>query len=120
MKIRKFVLFAAILAAAPACHKQSPEEQTVSLIEDMGNAVQSAGSDCGKMADNLKSVVGKYDLKALKKFDEETKKDKAKSDALEKKYGPRLQKAMPKLMGIMACADDPKMKDLKAQLDGLM
>ena len=37
-----------------------------------------------------------------------------------KKYGPRMQKVMPAMMGMMKCADDPKMKAVQSKLDGMM
>lgn len=122
MKLRNIMMLAA-LAVAPAACKKSPDamaDKMVSMMEDMGNAVESSGDDCGKMADALGAVMKKYDLKEMKDFAESMKKDKAKSEELQKKYGPRMEKAMPKLFGIAKCANDPKMKDLQKQMDGLM
>ena len=122
MKMRNVMLMMALAIVPTACKKSSDDmaNQMVSMVEDMGNAVEQANGDCGKMADSLTAISKKYDLDAMKKFEADMKKDKAKSDELEKKYGPRMQAAMPKLMGMMKCADDPKMKDLKAKFDGMM
>ena len=122
MKLRNIMMMAA-LAVAPAACKKSPDamaDKMVSMIEDMGNAVESSGGDCGKMGDALTAVMKKYDLKAMKEFAQNMKKDKAKSEELQKKYGDRMQKAMPKLFGIAKCANDPKIKDLQKQFDGMM
>ena len=122
MKLRNLFMLAALAAAPAACKKSADDkaDELVTMMEEMGNAVQSANGDCGKMADSLNAVLKKHDVKALKQFGDDMKKDKAKSEELEKKYGPRMQAAMPKMMGMMKCADDPKMKDLKTQLDGMM
>ena len=37
-----------------------------------------------------------------------------------KKYGDRMQKVMPKMMGMMKCADDPKFKAINDKLKGMM
>lgn len=122
MKLRNVMMLAALAIAPTAC-KKSPDamaDKMVSMMEDMGNAVESANGDCGKMADSLGAVLKKYDLKEMKQFEADMKKDKAKSEELKKKYGDRIGKAMPKLFGMAKCADDPKMKDLQKQLDGMM
>jgi hypothetical protein len=105
---------------AGGCHKSDPAEKMVSMMEDLGNAVDSAGGDCGKMADGVEAVANKYDLKSMKAEAEKMKGDKANSEAMMKKYGDRMQKVMPKLMGMMKCADDPKMKAVQAKFDGMM
>lgn len=122
MKLRNMLMLAALAVAPTACKKSadSQADQMVTMLEDMGTAVQKSGDDCGKMADAVGAVMKKYDLKEMKKFGEDMKKDKAKSEELNKKYGPRIQAAMPKLMGMMKCVNDPKMKDLQKQMDGLM
>jgi hypothetical protein len=48
------------------------------------------------------------------------KGDKAQAEAMAKKYGDRMQKVMPKLMGMMKCADDPKMKAVNEKFQGMM
>lgn len=118
MKIRN-VLILAVLAFAPACSKD-PAEQMVSMMEDLSKAVESSGADCGKMADNVEAVTKKYDLPKLKADAEKMKGDKDKSAEMMKKYGDRLQKAMPGMMGMMKCADDPKMKAVNEKLKGMM
>jgi hypothetical protein len=125
MTIRN-VLLCAALAVAPACSKgpDAMMDKMLDMMDEIGNAVDAAGSDCGKMADGVDAVVKKHegDLKDMKAFSEKMKKDedKAKQEEMMKKYGPRLEKVMPKMMGMMKCAEDPKMKAVQAKLDGMM
>ena len=123
MTIRN-VLICAALAFAPACSK-SPDammDKMVGMMEEMGNAVDSANGDCGKMASSLEDISKKYegDIKEMKAMGEKMKGDKDESEKLMKKYGDRIQKVMPKMMGMMKCADDPKMKEVQKKLDGMM
>ncbi len=118
------VLICAALAVAPACSK-SPDammDKMLDMMGEMGNAVEASGGDCGKMASGVEDVVKKYegDLKDMKAMSEKLKGDKAKTEELMKKYGPRMEKVMPQMMGMMKCADDPKMKEVSKRLDGLM
>ena len=109
--------------AAGGCKKNDSEatvEKMVSLMEDLGNVVDKSGDDCSKMADGVEAVVKKYDLQSLKASAEKIKGDKAESERLMKKYGDRMQKVMPKMMGMMKCADDPKMKAVNDKLRGVM
>ena len=109
--------------AAGGCKKNDSEatvEKMVALMEDLGNVVDKSGDDCSKMADGVEAVVKKYDLQSLKKSAEKIKGDKAESERLMKKYGDRMQKVMPKMMGMMKCADDPKMKAVNDKLRGVM
>jgi hypothetical protein len=109
--------------AAGGCKKNDGEatvEKMVSLMEDLGNVVDKSGDDCSKMADGVEAVVKKYDLQSLKASAEKIKGDKAESERLMKKYGDRMQKVMPKMMGMMKCADDPKMKAVNDKLRGVM
>jgi hypothetical protein len=123
MNIRNALICAA-LAFAPGCSK-SPDammDKMLDMMEEMGKAVESANGDCGKMATGVDGVVKKYegDLKDMKAMSEKMKGDKAKQEELMKKYGPRMEKVMPAMMGMMKCADDPKMKAVQAKLDGMM
>ena len=123
MKIANLLLSAsltAVMLAGTGCHKSDPAEKMVSMMEDLGNAVDKAGDDCGKMADGVEAVAKKYDLKAMKESAEKMKGDKSQAEAMAKKYGDRMQKVMPKLMGMMKCADDPKMKAVNDKLRGVM
>ena len=109
--------------AAGGCKKNDGEatvEKMVSLMEDLGNVVDKSGDDCSKMADGVEAVVKKYDLQSLKASAEKINGDKAESERLMKKYGDRMQKVMPKMMGMMKCADDPKMKAVNDKLRGVM
>jgi hypothetical protein len=118
------LLLCALLALpfVAGCKKDNDDAvaKMVVLMEDLGNVVDKSGEDCGKMADGVESVLKKYDLPALKKSAEKIKGDKAESERLMKKYGDRMQKVMPKMMGMMKCADDPKMKAVNDKLRGVM
>jgi hypothetical protein len=123
MNIRN-VLICAALAVAPACSK-SPDammDKMVGMMEEMGKAVESANGDCGKMASSLEDISKKYegDIKEMKAMGEKMKNDKAEQERLMKKYGDRMQKVMPAMMGMAKCADDPKMKEVQKKLDGMM
>ncbi|HEX4452297.1 MAG TPA: hypothetical protein VH143_15580 [Kofleriaceae bacterium] len=120
MKIQSAALCIA-LAFAPACHKADPAEKSVQMMEDLGDAADKANGDCAKLADLVKSIAAKYqgDLAAMKALDEKTKTDKDAQKALEEKYSGRLEKAMPKLMKLLKCADDATFKAAAAPLDGL-
>jgi hypothetical protein len=121
MTIRN-VLICCALALAPACHKKDPIDKMVDMMEELGGAIEDAKGDCGKMADGVESVVKKYDadLKDMKDTAEELRGDKDKAKELMEKYGARLQKVMPAMMGMMKCADDPKMKAVSEKLQGMM
>lgn len=118
------LLLSALLAVpfVAGCKKDNDDAvaKMVVLMEDLGNVVDKSGENCGKMADGVESVLKKYDLPALKKSAEKIKGDKAESERLMKKYGDRMQKVMPKMMGMMKCADDPKMKAVNDKLRGVM
>lgn len=122
MKIRTLLLSAAITLSLTACSKKDPVEKMVSMMEDLASAVDDAKGDCGKMADGVEKVADKYkgDIESMKSAAEKAKGDKDQSKELMEKYGDRMQKAMPKLMGMMKCADDPKMKAVNDKLKGLM
>ncbi|HTL33032.1 MAG TPA: hypothetical protein VL326_07900 [Kofleriaceae bacterium] len=122
MKIANLFVSASLSVAVllGGCSKSDPAEKMVTMMEEMGNAAEKAGDDCGKMADNVEAVLKKYDLKALKEAGEKMKGNKEEAEKMQKKYGPRMEKAMPKLMGMMKCAEDPKMKAVNAKFEGLM
>jgi polyribonucleotide nucleotidyltransferase len=123
MTIRTFLICTA-LAFAPACSSKSsdPMDKMLTMMDDMGDAIESANGDCGKMADNMESVVKKYesDLKDMKAAAEKMKGDKDKAKELMEKYGDRMKKVMPKMMGAMKCASDPRMKALNEKFEGIM
>ena len=123
MNIRN-VLICAALAVAPACSK-SPDammDKMVGMMEEMGKTVESANGDCGKMATGLQDITKKYegDIKEMKAMGDKMKGDKAEQERLMKKYGDRMQKVMPAMMGMAKCADDPKMKEVQEKLKGMM
>ena len=108
------------LLAGAGCKKDGGVEKMITMMEELGDAVEKAGDDCGKMATAVEGVANKYDLKAMKAEAEKLKGNKEESEKIMKKYGDRMQKVMPKLMGMMKCADDPKMKAVSDKLDGVM
>lgn len=123
MKIGQVILCAAItLGLGTACSKKDPAEKMVTMMEDLGNAVDSANGDCGKMADGVQAVADKYkgDIDSFKALKDKSKTDKDQQKALMDKYGDRIQKVMPKLFGMAKCADDPKMKEVSDRLKGMM
>jgi hypothetical protein len=123
MKIANLLLSASLttlMLAGTGCHKADPAEKMVTMMEDLGNAVDKAGDDCGKMADGVEAVAKKYDLKAMKEAAEKMKGNKDEAKKIAEKYGDRMQKVMPKLMGMMKCADDPKMKAVQDKFQGMM
>lgn len=122
MKLKALVISASLALSLIACksNKEAQVEKMVSMMEDMGNAIDKAGDDCGKMAEGLEAVTKKYDLAAMKSAAENLKGDKDEAKKIMEKYGDRMQKVMPKLMGMMKCGDDPKMKALESKLKGVM
>jgi hypothetical protein len=121
MTIRNLLLCTA-LALIPACSKGGGNQidKMMDMMDEMGNVVDDAKGDCGKMAEGLEKVVGKYDLKAMKEEAEKMKADKEKSKEIMTKYADRMGKVMPKMMGMMKCADYPKMKEMQEKLKGVM
>ncbi len=123
MTIRTLLLCSALtLPFASACSKKDPIDKMVSMLEEVATAVDDAKGDCGKMADAVQAVADKYkgDLDSMKAAAEKAKKDKDQAKELMSKYGDRMEKAMPKLMAMMSCADDPKMKAVNDKLKGVM
>jgi hypothetical protein len=122
MNIRNLFLCGALALSMTACGKKDPVEKLVSMMEDLGSAVDDAKGDCGKMAEAVESVADKYkgDIDSMKSAAEKAKKDKDQAKELMDKYGDRMQKVMPKMMGLMKCADDPKMQKVSDKLKGLM
>src|SRR5437868_6895321 len=100
MTIRRLFLCAALAASMSACSKKDPMDKMVSMMEDLGNAVDDAKGDCGKMAEAVQGVADRYksDVPAMKEAAQNAKKDKDKAKALMEKYGDRLQKVLPKVM----------------------
>jgi len=126
VKLRNVVLSCALVFSAAACGGDDDfMEDTVALTEGLAKAVESAGDDCGKMASNVEAFVSKNEgkMKALKAKAEELKKDKEAAAKMRKsaeKYKARMEKATPALMGMIKCAEDPKMKELQEKFRGLM
>ncbi len=111
----------ALAFAAPACHKADPVEKNVQMMEDLGDAADSANGDCTKLVAAVKPVVAKYqpDLAAMKAESAKIDKDKDAEKALQTKYGDRIMKAAPKLMKMLKCSDDAGFKAAMAPLEGL-
>jgi hypothetical protein len=123
MKLRNLLLTSVLaLSFTSACSKKDPVDKMVSMLEDLGGAVDGANGDCGKMADAVQAVADKYkdDIPAMKEASEKAKADPDQTKKLMEKYGDRMQKVMPKLMGMAKCASDPKMKAVSEKLKDLM
>jgi hypothetical protein len=126
--IRTFLLCSVLAFSASACSKGGDEalmEKSIGMMEDLGKAIESAGGDCGKMATSVGDYVKSHEglIKEIKAEGEAIKKDEARAKAMAKsaeKYKDRLMKAMPAMMGMAKCADDPKMKEISEKLKGLM
>ena len=114
--MKKLLLTVSLALSITACGKKSNDEvagKVVSMMEEVGTAVESSGGDCAKMGTAVEGVLKKYDVKGLKAAAEKMKGDKAEGEKMMKKYGDRIQKAMPKMMGMAACKDvSEKFKDL--------
>jgi hypothetical protein len=111
----------ALAFAAPACHKADPAEKMVEMMEDLGNAADSANGDCAKLVAAVKPIVSKYqpDIAAMKAESEKMDKDKDAAKALQDKYSDRLTKAAPKMMKMLKCSDDAGFKAAMAPIDGM-
>jgi hypothetical protein len=127
VKLRNLVLSCAFVFGATACGGSDDAflEDTVKMMENLAKVVESAGDDCGKMATGLADYLSKNEgkIKSMQAKAEELKKDKSKAEKLAKsaeKYAKRMEKAMPAMMGMMKCADDPKMQEMQDKLRGLM
>jgi hypothetical protein len=119
----KNILILAALSFAPACSKSGdPAEKMVTMMEEMGDAISGANGDCSKMASSVEGVFNKYegDIKEMKAAGDKIKGDKEKTKEMMDKYGDRIQKVMPKMMDMMKCANDPKMKELSKKFEGMM
>ena len=126
VKVRNIVFSIALVFSATACGGGSDDafmEKSDTLMEGMAKVVEKAGDDCGKMADGLADFVKKNEgaLKDMKEKAESMKKDKAAMEKMAKageKYKDRLAKAMPAMMSMMKCTDDPKFKEIEGKLSG--
>jgi len=126
MTVRNMIFASAIAFGAlftPACNKgaDGKMEQMVTIMEEMGTAVSSANGDCTKMGNNLEAFANKRgdEMKELKAWADSAGKDKEQAEAMAKgmeKYKDRMAKAMPAMMDMMKCADDPKIKALESKL----
>ncbi|MDX2087015.1 MAG: hypothetical protein SFX73_04150 [Kofleriaceae bacterium] len=126
--IRNLLFSCALVFSATACGGGSDDafmEKSVVMMEGLAKAIGDAGEDCGKMATNVGDFVKKNEgaMKEIKAKGEAMKNDKAAAEKMAKaaeKYKDRLEKAMPAMMGMMKCADDPKMKELQDKLKDFM
>jgi hypothetical protein len=79
------------------------------LMDKVGTAVTSAGTDCAKMGANLKTLT--EEVKATMKAGESIDKDPAKKKEFDTKYGEKLMKGMEKWMpGVDKCKDNAEVK----------
>lgn len=127
--IRTFLLSSVLVFSAAACGSKGGDEalmeKTIGMMEGLAKAVESSGDDCGKMATAVGDYVKNNEglLKEIKEQGEAIKKDEARAKAMAKsaeKYKDRMMKAMPAMMGMAKCAEDPKMKEITEKLGGLM
>ncbi len=98
--------------AAPAAPASPDEAKAVELMTKMGKVFEGAGTDCKKLATDIKAFAkdNKDAMLAMKKW-EDTQTPEQKKE-MEKKYQPQME-AMMKSMGpaMQACASD---KDVEA------
>lgn len=128
MKVRNLLISCALVFSATACGGGSDDafmEKSLGMMEGLAKAIESSGDDCGKMATSVGDFVKKNEgaMKELKAKADEMKKDKAAAEKMAKaaeKYKDRMAKVMPAMMGMMKCADDPKMKEIEAKLKDFM
>lgn len=125
MKIRTLFLSTTLLfGLATGCSNNNEKafEKMVTMVEEISKAVDGAGDDCGKMATAVEAVVKKYegDLDDMKKAAEAIKGDKAEAEKIMKKYEERMDRALPGMLAMVECSEDPKMRDLSLRLSGLM
>ena len=125
----KKLLLGCALAFVISCSSKSDEEKmmekSVSMMEEIAKVVESSGDDCGKMASGIEGVYKKYegDIKAMQAMKEKVDSDPKKQEEMKRvamKYASRLEKVMPAMLGMMKCADDPKMKEMSEKMEGLM
>jgi len=126
--MRMYLLSGVLLFAAACGSSKSPEEKametSISMMEEIAKVVESSGDDCGKMSSGIEAVYKRHegDLAAMKAMGEKMKSDPKKAEELQRlamKYADKMSRLMPAMMGMMKCADDPKMKELKEKMDGL-
>ncbi|MGE0547974.1 MAG: hypothetical protein AB7O24_24845 [Kofleriaceae bacterium] len=120
MKFSALVLSTLVAFTVAGCGG-SKEQRFIDNMEAMADAIDSAKGDCAKMAANLESFYNAKgeELKELKAWAASQKQDKAASEALAKQYAGRLEKIIPKMMGIASCADDSKVKAINEKLSGV-
>lgn len=97
-------------------------DQLISIMEDIGKAVKSAGDDCGKMAEAVGPVVDKHaeEMKELKAWAESQKGDAEKSKKMMEKYGDRMMKAAGDMMDMAKCSGDAKFEAINKKMKDLM
>ncbi|HEY4176279.1 MAG TPA: hypothetical protein VGM90_05590 [Kofleriaceae bacterium] len=118
-----FVCIAALGLSAAGCKGDDAKmEQFIGIMEDISKAAKSANGDCGKMADAVGPVVDKNAgaMKDLKTWADGQKNDKAKAEAMMKKYGDRMMKAMDGMGDLAKCATDPKMEAINKKMKDMM
>lgn len=99
-------------AAQPAPAALSVDEagaNAMALVDKLVKAIEDAGTDCPKMGQNLKGIIG--DLKLAVTQEAELAKDPAKKAAFTEKYEPQLEaKLKDSLPKLAACIEDPEVK----------
>lgn len=114
--MKRILLALPLLSLLSGC--SSPEEQAITLMEEMANIIDSNKEDCDKMAAALDTFATKNG-ETLKKLQETLKGgDEAKEKAMKEKYGARLGAIMGKMMeGSMKCAANEKVAAAMAKLN---
>ncbi|CAN5730316.1 hypothetical protein BH11MYX2_BH11MYX2_16220 [soil metagenome] len=118
-----FVCVVALGLSAAGCKGDDAKmEQFIGIMEDISTAAKSANGDCTKMADAVGPVVDKHagEMKDLKAWADGQKGDKAKSEAMMKKYGDRLMKSMEGMGELAKCSTDPKMEAVNKKMKDMM
>jgi hypothetical protein len=95
-------------------------DKVVSMMGEMGKAVESAGEDCNKMGDNMQKWAD--DNKAFMAWAKEQDKDPAKKKEFDEKckskLEPMMEKMGPMLAGAAKCAENAKVKAAMESMGG--
>lgn len=98
---------------APGAGVITPEdealvERVLAYFDALSQAASSAGTDCDLMANNINETVAAHDLDTMWAEMERIDQDEAKGQALEQKYGARVEAAITPLMqALSACGENP-------------
>ena len=106
------LLVAVVSLGFAGCKKSADDiaEQSVKMMEEMAQIIDTNKGDCDKMGSALDTfITSKKDLIEKAKT---LRGDKAQSKKLEEKYGPRLKEVTKKMIGgAMKCATNKTVGD---------